>query len=87
MKTFPKATWSARKGKAVVLVSLARVGHLMYWRAVEKQRNGRDLNNQRLCVGFYFKVRSVKTLPNATWSAHVRERPLYLYLAWDMRNC
>jgi len=30
VKTFPKATWSARKGKAVVLVSLARVGHLMY---------------------------------------------------------
>ena len=27
-KTFPKATWSARKGKAVVLVSLARVGRL-----------------------------------------------------------
>ena len=25
-KTFPKATWSARTGKAVVLVSLARMG-------------------------------------------------------------
>ena len=44
-KTFPKATWSARKGKAVVLVSLARMGRH------EQQRRARlcSVSETRSC--------------------------------------
>ena len=38
-------------------------------------------NNQRLCAGFYFKVRSVKTFPKATWSARKGKAVVFVYLA------
>ena len=38
-------------------------------------------------MGFYFKVRSAKTISKATWSARKGNWPLYLlYLAWDISN-